>query len=880
VADGGEDTHEDGSLRVRSHWPLSLLSGSVALITLAMPLVLVRILEPAEIGAFKVFFLYLTIVPAFALTSGITSGLAYWSGQGERREVALHVSGTLMLCLGFTFMVGAVILEPLIARLTGWVPLEAYAFGIALLGGVAGGFFEEAAIVSGRLWRGACFHAGFELLRAAVMIGTAITTRSLVAVLMAHAVLVTIKVVVGYALAALLGAFRLTLNPIALREVLSYALPVSIAWVFGIFVLYADQAVLSAFVSRTEFAFYAIGCLAIPPLFILEQSVVRVLLPQLSQAFSEGRTSDGAWLYRTAVHQLAFLLIPAVMGLITFAEPIIDLLFTATYASSAAYLQLFALTYLFLMLPYDAVPRARGEGRWILRTFVLFSIVALGVTTFLTRGFGPFGALTALLCTGAGLRVWAGYYITRTTEWRLREFLPLPSIGFFGVVAIGLAFPVREARALFVSDLHWFLVAGSGFALVYLLIAFYGDPARREVPRGGERVLIVTQTVAIGGLERMVLQLCSALRAVGVPVQVFAYAQPPGAPGLAPEFSRLKIPLICSEKPERFSCGVVFRIVRLVSGGVSVIHTHDIGGLIYTVLARPFLTRRVRIVHTQHSFIHLERNRRYALYERIFTRFVDQVTVVSPDTRETYRTLGFDTGRMALIRNGVPFEGEAPVSRRERIAHRRVLLQHQANPVLDHLKDAVWIISLARLDRGKGQDTALEVWGALPASARSRAALLFVGPEAGAGERARLKRLISLVPDGDRVALCGPTNEPLRWLRAADIYLSCSRFEGMPLGPVEAIGEGLPALLSRIPGHEFLASVSSIFELRDIAGGAEELTRLIEMTGDPVWEGECRVRATLVREQFSIDEMAGAYRQVYGFPVPPGGAILTGAARP
>ena len=37
------------------------------------------------------------------------------------------------------------------------------------------------------------------------------------------------------------------------------------------------------------------------------------------------------------------------------------------------------------------------------------------------------------------------------------------------------------------------------------------------------------------------------------------------------------------------------------------------------------------------------------------------------------------------------------------------------------------------------------------------------------------------------------------YLRAADYYVSASRTEGMPLGVLEAMAEGLPLLLSDIP---------------------------------------------------------------------------------
>src|SRR5690606_5671788 len=206
-----------------------------------------------------------------------------------------------------------------------------------------------------------------------------------------------LKVVVGYGFGHILGFVRFSLHLPTLKAVWRYAFPVSIAWMFGVFVHNADQFILSLHIDAAEFAFYAIGCLVIPPILIFEHSVTRVMIPQLSASFSQGEGEKAQALYRDAVKHLAFLLIPAVTGLIVFAEPIITLLFTDTYARASNYLELFALSYLFLMIPYDAVPRAKGQANWILRTFVVFSVISLALAYFLTHEFGPYGALAALL---------------------------------------------------------------------------------------------------------------------------------------------------------------------------------------------------------------------------------------------------------------------------------------------------------------------------------------------------------------------------------------------------------------------------------------------------------------------------------------------------
>jgi hypothetical protein len=148
--------------RRRSHWPISILSSFAAVVNLFLPLILVRLLTPHDVGLFKVFFLYVLIVPGFALTAGLMSGLGYWSGQGERGVRAIQMSALIVLGAASVFALTGLLAFPLFERLFDWNETTALAFAAALFGSIAGGFFEEAAISRGRTWTGALFYSGFE----------------------------------------------------------------------------------------------------------------------------------------------------------------------------------------------------------------------------------------------------------------------------------------------------------------------------------------------------------------------------------------------------------------------------------------------------------------------------------------------------------------------------------------------------------------------------------------------------------------------------------------------------------------------------------------------------------------------------------------------
>src|SRR5690606_29236821 len=110
------------------------------------------------------------------------------------------------------------------------------------------------------------------------------------------------------------------------------------------------------------------------------------------------------------------------------------------------------------------------------------------------------------------------------------------------------------------------------------------------------------------------------------------------------------------KKPPRFSLMALYRLVKFIlQNDIQIVHSQDLGGLMYASLAKVVTLGRFRLVHTQHSFVHLKKESRYALYEKLFMRLVDDLTVVSSDTAATYVSLGYPEKKIHLIENGVTF---------------------------------------------------------------------------------------------------------------------------------------------------------------------------------------------------------------------------------
>jgi glycosyltransferase involved in cell wall biosynthesis len=202
------------------------------------------------------------------------------------------------------------------------------------------------------------------------------------------------------------------------------------------------------------------------------------------------------------------------------------------------------------------------------------------------------------------------------------------------------------------------------------------------------RVLLYSHHLTIGGLERMVLSLGQALsRDSRYDVFLFSHASAENAErhtnrSLVGEFLQAGIPVDAHQKGPGLSLKTLWKLARNIHRNrIDVIHTHDLGTLIYAVLVKAVCLRRVKVVHTQHSFVHINTHKRYRSYERWFTGRTDALSVVNESLVNPYVEIGVPSRRISVVDNGVWF-AEAPLrDRSDKLSRRADLLAQQSEPV-------------------------------------------------------------------------------------------------------------------------------------------------------------------------------------------------------
>ena len=141
--------------------------------------------------------------------------------------------------------------------------------------------------------------------------------------------------------------------------------------------------------------------------------------------------------------------------------------------------------------------------------------------------------------------------------------------------------------------------------------------------------------------------------------------------------------------------------------------------------------------------------------------------------------------------------------------------------------------------------------------------LLFIGTGPLESE---LRQYVREIGIEERVEFMGlmPREDVFRHLLQADLYVSSSSYEGLPVGVLEAMACGKPCLVSNIEQHrEIKDKVSSLITCDDAPDcWTEKLTLLSAMNQEQLFEiGDYNRRG--VKESYSLVEMHKKYNAAY-----------------
>jgi len=210
------------------------------------------------------------------------------------------------------------------------------------------------------------------------------------------------------------------------------------------------------------------------------------------------------------------------------------------------------------------------------------------------------------------------------------------------------------------------------------------------------------------------------------------------------------------------SCGMVGVGARRATsaGVVASVHSEGRGGDVDRLLQKHLAGERVRMM----------------------SRAFSAITCLSEASRAETARAGFPGRLLRIVPNGVDATTLRPPSSEERASARAELELPAQGPIA---------LYAGRFAAVKRLEVLIEAMRGAPGT------LVLVGD----GEREQALRELADDPAlGGRVEIRGPTTDPAPFYRAADLYLSASRTEGMSIAVMEAMAAGLAVVAVEASG--------------------------------------------------------------------------------
>lgn len=376
-------------------------------------------------------------------------------------------------------------------------------------------------------------------------------------------------------------------------------------------------------------------------------------------------------------------------------------------------------------------------------------------------------------------------------------------------------------------------------------------------PKKRASVILLSQYLSTGGIENMLLNHAITLQNEShwQPI-VVAYNNAKFGEDLRPKFREAGIPVFLRHKGKGFSFATVLRILWIaIRHRARVLHTQDIGPLMYGGFAKILSLGWLKIIHTQHTFAYLAAEPRERIYQSYFTKLVDQLCTVSEHVKNIYFSIGVQIHSIQVVENGIRFEEKYPRSRADRLSRRKNLMCSLDQALAKQLDpNSHWLLSLGRVEENKGQARAIALWNQLPR--KKNWSFIIVGPEQAP---AYTEKLRALLPEDSRVVFAGGTNSPLDWYASSDLFISASAVEGLPLAPMEALASNLPTILSDIDGHARIAGYARMFPLHEERKACETIAQAME----DAEAGNFSVPVENIRAQYDSRQMTKKYAAIY-----------------
>ena len=441
-----------------------------------LPVVLVRCLDPAAFGQYRLLWLAVGTVMA-VVTMAMPGSLYYFLPRSEGATKRLYINQALVFLAATGLIAGWAV-----SSWNPWLPdkmrdlaqHEAIVPLFVLLWLVAS-LLDLLPTVEERVMWQAKTTIGLAALRAVTLSLAAILTRELGPVLLVLLAFVAFKValLLGY-VARYHGLRGPLLRWRAFSDQLKYAAPIGAAGALYGLRLQGDQWVAATLFSVGMFASFSIATIIVSPVQLCRQSVFHAFLPSMSRLQAAGDIPGMLELKSRANVMVGTLVYPLLAFAFVFAEEMITIIYTAAYVDAVPVMRVSIVGFAALVVEFTSIVQLLRQGAFMIRMSLAALVLSVALSWFSAHYFGLAGAAAGsattiyfeLVATLRQVSLRTGVPLGRMQNWRALGLLMLSA-------ALAAAFAWSMVGRYFAASgpLVRLIVGGALLAAAYAAMA-------------------------------------------------------------------------------------------------------------------------------------------------------------------------------------------------------------------------------------------------------------------------------------------------------------------------------------------------------------------------------------------------------------------------
>ena len=429
---------------------------------LISPIFLVRLLSVADFGRYREFLLYGTLLQAFAQFS-INDSLLYCvpANPGSPWRVARQ---TAVLTFGSSSLVVLVLI--VLDTVTGGALVHGYLVPLAAYTMVSVNLdFWEHFWLANRRAQPVFIYSGVRLaMRVVVVVVTAMLTHDFHVVIWALVVLEGVRFA-GAAIAMVTYDRSRSEPPLRepWRDQVRFCLPSGTASLLASLNRNISSVIVARLLGSVALAQYAIGRFGEPVVVTLRNSISTVILPEMVRK-DRGATSGGAalelWQKATVIN--AIMLFPVIVLVARYAEPLVTMVFGASYATAGVVMQIYMLVVVRECFDFGPALRAINRTRSLVESNVASLLTCAAAMFLLIPLWGLVGAMFAFVIASYVDVSWLAWRTCSAYGVGVKQLVPWNSMAKTALAA-------AMAGVLIVSSVWTEVFGRAGIALAGLV---------------------------------------------------------------------------------------------------------------------------------------------------------------------------------------------------------------------------------------------------------------------------------------------------------------------------------------------------------------------------------------------------------------------------